>query len=583
MKLKEKKFEKDIKYYDEFVIVNSDINQKYINKRKKEIQEFIINSGKVIISLNYNQKIQILIGSLNILNDECYFILSSFIDFKNFIEMEFFFEKLQNINLENFFEQIRKDNYKIFGENNINEIGVLYILDEKEKSEFNIKENNGEENVVKYLVELYFSFDNPNFYIKDNSKIILSQENYYLINKGWINYLNKCYNYDAIIKIIKNNEKNKDLIKKNRELYSFQLKQNEINYIVNQIPEGIKNDINNSDKDYDISLFKSFRKNIKEENNEIYYYDDYILIDEKIKNILQNLNSIKYKFNINVNCFIDFDNRVFVFYKLNNNFQICIGKLNKDNIFETNIIMSLTSEKYYKNYYNRIIIKKEIPPFLNNLKKETAKVKNLKNMKNKIIGILFLLDNFKKEEIYSEEIQIKEKNKKSTKDEIKNLVNYYLFNIKLYEDIEFTRKNLEKKIINYKSSKYYLISSNFMDTFRNHYINDELISFLDNKLTNISSNYDDLLINQISEELFNLDLYKKFENNINNNLIIGENIFDFEFDIIKNDGIDITYPKNFEIIDINFFNNFIKRIDKNYENKIIEIDFIINNGVIIIK
>ena len=206
-----KKNNKEIKYYDEFVLVNSDINKIIINKYKKanECHDFFINFGKSIISLNNNKICQILIGSLNLINDECNFIPDSLIDFEDNKELKFHLEKLKNINLQIFKEQIKRGNYKIFDKDNTREVGTLYNLDKME-NEIHIVDNKEEEKITKYLIELYFAFDNLNFIIKDSSKKLSSEKEYYLVNKELRNYFNKCYNYDQIIKLINKYEKMKE-------------------------------------------------------------------------------------------------------------------------------------------------------------------------------------------------------------------------------------------------------------------------------------------------------------------------------------------------------------------------------------
>ena len=86
--------------------------------------------------------------------------------------------------------------------------------------------------------------------------------------------------------------------------------------------------------------------------------------------------------------------------------------MNEEDIFETNIIMTLT-ENYYNSYYDKIIIKGEIPPYFNGLKQETKKVKILKNVKDKIIGSVFLLDNYRDSESDLDEKQNNEEEEKN--------------------------------------------------------------------------------------------------------------------------------------------------------------------------
>ena len=121
-----------------------------------------------------------------------------------------------------------------------------------------------------------------------------------------------------------------------------------------------------------------------------------------------------------------------------------------------------------------------------------------------------------------------------------------------------------------------------MNIFRKHFMTDELISIINNKPGNDLSNNVDQIINQIFDELIHLDIYKAFEHNINTDLILEENIFEFEYNIIHKKDIDFICPKNLEIIDENFYTNFIQRKNIKYQNKIIETDIIINNGKIII-
>ena len=156
-------------------------------------------------------------------------------------------------------------------------------------------------------------------YIKDSTKTFKCQENYYLINKQWINYLNSCYDYGQIINAINSNEKTRDIVKKYNRSIEIEFDSKDINYISSKIPDEIKNGIKNKDKKYDYNnLFGSFEKKIIGDNKEILYYDDCILINENIKNILVNITGIKDKFDIDVDCFIDY-NQIILLYKKNVN------------------------------------------------------------------------------------------------------------------------------------------------------------------------------------------------------------------------------------------------------------------------
>ena len=80
-------------------------------------------------------------------------------------------------------------------------------------------------------------------------------------------------------------------------------------------------------------------KRLNQENQEIYYCNEYILINDKIEDILMNLIEPNFKFKKSVNCLIDFENKIFSFYKLKNNYLISVGKLNaEDNYFNRRLL-----------------------------------------------------------------------------------------------------------------------------------------------------------------------------------------------------------------------------------------------------
>ena len=239
--------------------------------------------------------------------------------------------------------KISKEKLIIF-KDKIKEVSEIQNEKEMNKNHFTEKENND----IKYLIELYYAFDNLNFHIKDANKILKSQENYYLINKEWINYLNKCYNYGQISQAINNCEKNKDLICKYREKMNIEneFDSNDINYIFSWIPLSLMDDIKNKDKAYDLNLYKSFEKRIKEGNKEVYYYDECILINEKIKNILININGINDKLDKQINCFISAHN-IYMCYKLKDNQFISIGKTDESNILKINILATFYNDSDY--------------------------------------------------------------------------------------------------------------------------------------------------------------------------------------------------------------------------------------------
>ena len=91
------------------------------------------------------------------------------------------------------------------------------------------------------------------------------------------------------------------------------------------------------------------------------------------------------------------------------------------------------------------------------------------------------------------------------------------------------------------------------------------------------------MINQVCDELAKTDVYKTWIKNLNTNNL-EENIFDIKFEFVNNGNNNLIYLKNFEIIDDNFYNNFIiKKNIANIKHKILSADIIINNGKLIIS
>ena len=574
---------KEIKYYNDFVLINSELKKLIIvNKYKKTIAEndYVINTGKIIISLEYYPKYQILIGSLNSINNENNFVHLAFIQFEDPNELKSLYSKLMYTDHRSFIEKINKNNNKIYDKTKTREVGELFILTEDK-----------DDDITKYLIELFFAFDNLNFCIKAPNKNISTKEKYYLINKELINYLNKSYSYEQIINLIISNEKNKDIIQNNRDLIDNPIDSQKIKEILNQIPEKIKNDINNKTKACDMTSFNTFVKNIKENDNSILYYDECILINERIKNILDNFSEMKDIFNININCFINL-NEIFSLYKLNNNHLITIGKLDDNNILKNNIIITLDNSYIYNFYFDKIIVKNEIPNFVDNLKHAKERIKLLHFDDNKNCGFAFLLDNMNIDNNVSEindrninqnENKDKKNNVALMKEEIKVLVKYYIFNKKMIEDIELSKNNKNKGIY-YTNSKYYLINSKFIEAIKEIFCMKEFISFLNYKYKNIlPNNVDDSLINKMYEELLKNDIYKKFEKNFNNIPKIDENIIDLKYDTMNINNIIINYPNNFEIIDDNFYKDFIQKNNLNSRKRLNGTEIIFNDGKIIIS
>ena len=257
---------------------------------------------------------------------------------------------------------------------------------------------------------------------------------------------------------------------------------------------------------------KPFEKKINEANKDIHYFDECILINERIKNILVNISQINEPIGKDVNCFIS-SHHIYICYELNNNNLVSIAKLDENNILKVNFLVALDDHNNYENITFEITKNGKIPKYINSLKQEKQKVKTLYDSNNNKLGYGFLLDNLNKDNNNSEKIERSKKiedekksqiqkekaveaMKKLVKEEMKSLLKFHLFNKKLIEHLDPSK--CDKSGIFYdNSSKYYLISDKFMDKFRSMYPCDEFIKFINFKFKNNIPNNEDTVINQV--------------------------------------------------------------------------------------
>ena len=172
----------NIFYYDDFIVVNEEI-YKYFNSSFNIIKydcECIINSGKIIIFYEEGETYKILIGEL----------LSNCINLNILIILK------NNTQLTEFKKKLLKENYQT-------------LIDQ-------LKQNKGEENVsifelpgekinkIKSLAEIYTIIERLKYRIHESK--FDSAKNFLIVNKKWIEYLNKFYNYDKVIDEFKKNE-----------------------------------------------------------------------------------------------------------------------------------------------------------------------------------------------------------------------------------------------------------------------------------------------------------------------------------------------------------------------------------------
>ena len=622
--VKKNEIRENIYYYNEFIIINEDIYKRIIIDNNKNIYneketKCMTNGGKIILLINENKIYQILIGKLNEINDECNVIPEILINFYNNTDLIENWEHIIITYIDSYIDLLKKNKLRILNKTAKKEIGKAYDLLNKNNL-YNDNIDNGEENgiediqnfnnnknIILLLIELYFNFRQFNHLIRNSTIKKDEDNNYYLINRDWKKLFNEYYNYEEITKLIseKDNIKNMlmDFIKNKENSLNKDLLNNEINQ---NFPKEIIKKIIKKPKDNNMeNILEIIPKETDIEKSKIDYFDNFLIINEKIKNIFESF-SLKLDYKLN-NLLIE-KNNCFVFYALNTHNIICFGILN-NTIFESNILIYFNRNYYFNNYFERIIkigisetLKKINFKSENSIKikKDGREIgiayklnKEYDNSMNKSqinlqFNSIYNLKGYNEMRLDTNNNNIKNKNIENLQHEfiervLKALIKYYLLNKRIRE---ITKLNNKEEILYQKNKKYYLINSKWMKELKNHYSYEKLIISIKNKnivitpINNNIINYDDNTINYIYKEILK-NLSDEYNNNKKdmNEKYDNEYAFEVEIEIIKD--YNIKYPNNFEIVDENIYNNLVE--GTSLKTKYLDNEIIFNNNKIIIK
>ena len=544
--------QQNLLYPDKFCILNENIYSK-INKllninieSKEEIEfELSFNHSRICLKSNSNSKINnqdyFLICSLS--NDdskkEIKYIPEIILSFDNLEGFNSFDKMIKN---ENIFEACSKDKsnfeniYKCKGylinQNNIKE------LNKNGKIELNTN-NNKENKYLFYLVILYSEYQK--FKNEINEKFIIQskgpEEEYYLINRKYMNELENILHFQETIKENKIDEIktldldldfnniNNDIINKIRG----NLKEKVINNLIKLDDDKLI--INNGNK-YELTtiVISDF------ENYKFKYYNNCQIINKKIYLLLNHINKDLSKITKSIKCILN-NKKIITFDK---DKIINIGHLNEDNtfiieriiyseksediskIFEifkkkdyANIERSI-SDKKIKIYYNNNLLEAKIHSLL----EEKEANQNRKELSPKI-KVLILLSLFKNKKINYQKINNTEK--------VFLMNEEWLLLYKFKEINELIKKN--EKIKNYFNQVK--IPNLLIDSIQMNFIislldNDSLLA-IDDTITNLQ-NIKNIPCQAIKELL-------KLDNN--KNIIIYTNF------IMINEEISQLFEKNF--------------------------------------
>ena len=366
----------------------------------------------------------------------------------------------------------------------------------------------------KTYLELLILFYEIEKYIesKKANNFISNEEDYFIVNKDWIESFNSILNYNEILTNEIKNLINEDSIKL-------------VDKIFDKISDEDKNNLSKIEEDeklQNIDLYKIDKKNIPFDYNTISYFSNFGLINSKIIDKLKkiNINVEEYKLEkikcsyIDDKIIVDFPekgNIINIGHYENNLFvtEKIIYTTDKDNIKAIKDIMKSKGYNYYLKYLldeNEIIEENNI----------------------QIIEISKTIDQYNF-------------NKSLISEKLKAFILLSIYHQKIIEKTKKADNNFTQEL-----DEVFLINKNWLDIFGY----DKIYTLVRNHMPN-----EDLLNNN-DIELFNNYIFKLNKNEITEIKEIDKNLNNLDLDkdnfYISHENITLLKNKN-----INIYNNFI--------------------------
>ena len=548
--------------------------QNYFETHKSS---FLINHGKIIIKFEFEDAFELLIGNYNF--KDRHYITEYLFYYKSKDRMIEHYNYLKEYNYK-FMNNIISKNNNYLTTDNItqNNIGYILIFNQNKDIKINIIINsfyildNLTKNNIIFILRLYFHFEGLNK--KINQNIENKNEKGFVINKEIIEKYKEHYNYNEIINIC-NQKGIKLLIEKYKNSSPYINEENIdmfIEELIQIIPENYIDNIRHKDNT-DLSLIQNYEiisltKKL-DENKEFYYFENCVILNEKLINMLCNINE-KIKKNVerlNVEYLPCNKKLILIFYSFIN-----IGFLDDNKVFQPEMIIN-----FNKNYLNKIIHEIKTSDY-ESFKKSFEKFSNFNNYKifiteqndivskkskdndNQIQNIDNINNlqnlNFDSEEKNNILFNLNISNNNNNLKQLNNQNDYIKIKvinlISILIDSEIIKKKMKYSLsTNHKKyySQYYIINYNW---FKNYI-----------ELNNMKNIYDYLINNRIIENIIKNDnIYS------NNTRLIEKIILNIKPDLFKN--IKKTYEQKFSdnnnFIEISFSNLIIR------ENKLLYID-----------
>ena len=416
-------------------------------------------------------------------------------------------------------------------------------------------------NAVDDLVKLYISQEKLKIAQKIKNEEII-KNNCKLLDKELITNFKKYYDYDLLIDYIKNlknikveiNDLEKDKGKTKIDNYHL-LQEIDWTYFDAIYSKKSIDDLNNRN----IYNIDGFQYKIKEyKNKTLKYLDNFEIIDSEIE-LNGCLGSLLATY------FID-KNKLLIQYEINHNINYIIGHINEDNSFISEYLIE--NINIININLQDIILNFGINYFLKELnKKNESGYYNI----NKTIGYCY--------ELQSNGIDKKLSN--HLKEEIKTLIQLFLFNIELKNKV-LESKNNNSFII---SDKCYLLNNQWISKYKEYYLYDKICEFLNFKQGSLYNETNlDCILNDIEKNKELLELYyRKEENEFSKGLELENNFMEIDKSLIVKGKKTIFYYNNFIIVNKELYDKLIVDRFNNSNDCFEERDYIINSGKILIK
>ena len=438
---------------------------------------------------------------------------------------------------------------------------------------------------IKNLIKLFYFQEE----IKQKIDIPFQKNNNYykinIVNKNLMKKYKEYYHYNQLYDLLKNN---KDLMKiiteENNYINHLLLNDDIIIEIMRQLPKEYIELIQEKE------ILKKYMKN--KQNNDIdinnnhlsKYLSDFEIINFYTLSSFKTLDFLGESKYYSGECFLSNGKISFIIQDNEKDYDMLyyqIGHLDdNDNIITDYYIDSNSSINpiLIKNIFNS----KSIDIFLKDIFIEKNSNSFILQSEEKIVCYCYKISN-------EEKTKDKEKNilKKNINEIANILLSIYIFGENLKKEIEDSISNKNHKGYKGILNECYLIRKDYLNEYKNLFLYDKISKYIkDNNLKN-NENKEQILskyildnFNNYFKNLFTNKKNKKIENFFNNKNLYSLNIYEMQVEYNNK----IYYPDYFELINLKINDsNFLSKEIKSKDNNVNKVQYIINEGKIIIK